>query len=194
MIYIIQTDGVHYLYGSARVIHNDDTTYGDIGAYSKIPESERVTIFQGRRHLNLPHELDKNTIYHTVHHTEDPVIVQWSKCHPKYKGLLLEIEQRIIDKMPYYEDAIIEVNNNKEIYPHNMYSMPGKLFIEYRNWLTWALHLVDLPHEDKVGSLLAERLFTIWMKQHEDYPHEFVTATCYDKNTGEILNQKDGVA
>jgi hypothetical protein len=194
MIYIIHTDGVRYLYGDAKVIHNNDTTYGDIGAYHRIPvTTDRITIFQGRRHLNLPEiSASDDKIYHTVHNTATDFFTQWCNCHPKYKDLLLKVEQRIVEKMPEYASTIRDVNEGNEIYPHNMYSMPGALFRKYAAWLDWALHLIELPHQDKVGSLLAERLFTIWLKHH-NYPHVAVTATCYDKVTGEVINTTDGI-
>lgn len=196
MIYIIQTDGVRYLHGDAKVIHNNDPKLGDIGAYHNIPvSSDRVTIFQGRRHLILPSYIDESKIYHTVHTFEPSFMRQWIESHPSYSSLLLEIESMIAAKMPEYTETIKTVNAGHEIYPHNMYSMPSAIFIKYRNWLEWALQLIELPDKDKVGSLLAERLFTIWMKHNEDkYPHECVKACCYDKVTGECINDTDGVA
>jgi len=194
--YIIYTDDVKYLLDDAKVIKNNDPKFGDIGAYHQISvSSDRVTIFQGRRHLILPSFIDESKIYHTVHTFEPSFMRQWIESHPSYSSLLLEIESKIAAKMPEYADTIKTVNAGHEMYPHNMYSMPGVLFQKYRSWLDWALHLVDLPDKDKVGSLLAERLFTIWMKHNEDkYPHECVKACCYDKVTGECINDTDGVA
>lgn len=196
MTYIIYTDDVKYLLGDATCIKNNDPKYGDIGAYHRIPvNSDRVTIFQGRRHLILPEKLDDAKIYHAYHVSDESFMKQWCVSHPKYESLLLEVETKIVEKMPEYEETIKDVNAGHEIYPHNMYSMPGAVFNKYRAWLDWALHLIDLPEEDKVGSLLAERLFTIWMIHHEgEYPHVAVRAKCYDKKTGECINDSDGLA
>lgn len=193
MTYIIYTDDVKYLLDEAKCIKNFDTKLGDIGAYSKIPlEGDRITIYQGRRRL------ERNTgadIVHAKCICKPNVMKQWMEAHPEYSSLLLEVEQRIADKMPEYADTIREVNSGTELYPHNIYSMPVKAFEEYRNWLLWALTLVYLPDKDKVGSLLAERLFTIWMKHNEKkYTHESVNTWLYDKVTGKLINTSDGVA
>lgn len=198
MTYIIYTDDVKYLLDEAKCIKNNDPKLGDIGAYSKIPLEEltHVTIYQGRRRL----EPYRNAIpyMHIVHAKcicKPNVLKQWMEAHPQYSSLLLEVEQRIVDKMPEYADTIREVNSGTELYPHNIYSMPSEAFEEYRNWLLWALSLVNLPDKDKVGSLLAERLFTIWMKHNEKkYTHESVNTWLYDKVTGKLINTTDGVA
>lgn len=195
MTYIIYTDDVKYLLDEAKCIKNNDPKLGDIGAYHNIPAtSDRVTIFQGRRHLILPEKIDEAKIYHAYHIAEESFMKQWVTSHPKYETLLLEVESKIVEKMPEYEETIKEVNAGREIYPHNMYSMPGALFQKYRAWLDWALNLVELPDKDKVGSLLAERLFTIWMIHNEGkYPHVACRAACYDKVTGKLLNETDGL-
>ena len=67
----------------------------------------------------------------------------------------------------------------------------------YVNWLQTIFAELNLPLDatDKPASLLAERLFTIYVMHN--YPQKyqkFVSATCYDKETGEIKPCYNGVA
>lgn len=182
---------------------------GEIAVYDKILGEAKLMGYdvigtaQIRRHLDLPTlsktndiVVDPNKVYHTWFWTNGTNAELWRRCHPQAAGLFEAACQVIVNKWPEYKNAVETVYGTNLLFPHNMWVMTRDKFERYSQWLMFVLGSLNLPPEpSKVGSLLAERLFTIWVMQNFAMKDQvWVTAKAYDKVTGKELDGMNGVA
>ena len=181
---------------------------GEIAVYDKILAEAKLMCYdvigtaQIRRHLVLPSftksnaiVVDPNKIYHTWFWTNGTNAELWRRCHPQAAGLFEAACQVIVNKWPEYKNAVETVFGTNLLFPHNMWVMSRDKFERYSQWLMFVLGSLNLPPEpSKVGSLLAERLFTIWVFQNFPFKDQVVVRCCaYDKKTGNLLDDVHGV-
>ena len=182
---------------------------GEIAAYDKILAEAKLMDYdvigtaQKRRHLVLPTLtktddiiVDPNKVYHTFYHVNGTNTGLWRNSHPEAADLFDNACEFIIRKWPEYYTAVNYVWSGNMLFPHNMWVMSRDNFERYSQWLLSILGSLNLPPEpSKVGSLLAERLFTIWVFQNFPFKDQvFVQAKAYDKVTGAELAGENGVA
>ena len=171
---------------------------------AKKNNEEMLGIYQSRRHLTSNDEVltedvitAKDKVYHTMYKINGSNANLWFASHPQDKYTLIELFNRIGDKMPEIRGALDMTLQSNIIYPHNMWIMPIDLAEKYINFEEWALNLMDLSRRptEKIGSLLAERLFTAWCNINvPQKDHVITNATAYDKVAGTVINRVDGVA
>lgn len=182
---------------------------GEIAAYDKILAEAKLMDYdvigtaQKRRHLVLPTftktdqiVVDPTKIYHTFYHVNGTNAGLWRNSHSEAADLFDNACEFIIRKWPEYYTAVNYVWSGNILFPHNMFIMSRDNFERYSQWLLSVLGSLNLPPEpSKVGSLLAERLFTIWVFQNFPFKDQvFVQAKAYDKVTGAELAGENGVA
>lgn len=187
----------------------DSPYLGEIAAYDKILAEAKLMDYdvigmaQKRRHLVLPTLtktdqiiVDPNRVYHTFYHVNGTNAGLWRNSHPQAADLFDKACEFIIRKWPEYFTAVNYVWSGNMLFPHNMWVMSRDNFERYSQWLQVVLRSLPLPPEpSKVGSLLAERLFTIWVFQNFPFKDQvFVQAKAYDKVTGAELAGENGVA
>jgi hypothetical protein len=182
---------------------------GEIAAYDKILAEAKqmdydvIGTAQKRRHLVLPTftktdqiVVDPDRVYHTFYHVNGTNAGLWRNSHPEAADLFDNACEFIIRKWPEYYTAVNYVWTGNILFPHNMFVMSRDNFERYSQWLLSILGALNLPPTpSKVGSLLAERLFTIWVFQNFPFKDQaFVQAKAYDKVTGAELAGENGVA
>lgn len=167
---------------------------------------DMVGIYQARRHLShkdtdaiLTEDsiTDKESVYHTWYWINGTNNELWFNSHPEIPNLLMEACDVIFRKFPEYRYAVEGMLNGNLLFVHNMFIMPTQDFELYVNWLDTVFSEMNLPmgRTDKPCSLLAERLFTVYVLHNYSMKNQkFVGGTCYDKITGEIKPCYNGVA
>ena len=174
---------------------------GEVAAYDKIIAEAKlmgydfIELAQKRRHLDMPKFPNTDKIWHTWFYCKCDNLELWREMHPQASELLLAACQIICQKYPEYSHAVNVHLRSNLIFPHSMFAMSLDKFERYNNWLHSIFCRLELPPEPaKVGSLLAERLFTIWVLHNYGFKdHEFVTASAYDKVTGQKVECINGV-
>jgi hypothetical protein len=186
----------------------DSPYLGEIAAYDKILAEAKLMDYdiigmaQKRRQLVLPTftktdhvVVDPNKIYHTSYWVNGTNNGLWKNSHPQAADLFDKACEFIINKWPEYYTAVNFVWQGNILFPHNLFVMSRDKFERYSQWLQVVLRSLPLPPEpSKVGSLLAERLFTIWVFQNFPFKDQVVVRCCaYDKKTGNLLDDVHGV-
>lgn len=175
---------------------------GEVAAYDKILAEAKLMGYdpictaQKRRHLVMPQYIDPDKVYHSWFYVRGNNLSLWEQMHPQAKDLLMNACIVLLQKYPQYKDAVNFVLTSNIIFPHNMFCMNRERFEQYNNWLRSIFCRLNLPPEPaKVGSLLAERLFTIWVFHNFGIKDTvWVPAKAYDKITGKELECLNGVA
>ena len=174
---------------------------GEVACYDKIINEAKLMGYdfietaQVRRHLDMPEYPNTDKVYHTWYYLLDDNVNFWYGMHGN--DLLEKAAKVIVTKYPEYAEATRFVFTNNLIFPHNMFAMSLERFEQYNNWLRSILCMLDIPLDPpKCGSLLAERLFTIWCIHNFAMKDQaWVTAKVYNKNTGKLIeNAINGVA
>ena len=186
-------------------LYGDTATYIDILQKAKKEKAEMVGIYQARRYLSqasMPITENgitaKNKIYHTAYIIRGNNDGLFYNSHPTIRLALRELLEKLCEKQPEYRNTCTLFLNSNVLYPHNMFIMPTKKFEEYSKWLQETLNLIKLPENcglDKPYSLLAERLFTVWVMHNFAQKDQILTeATALHKVYGHKINVIDGVA
>lgn len=192
-------------------IYGDTYLYPDILRDAKANGYDTVGIYQARRHLShkdtdaiLTEDsiTDKDSVYHSWYwigglNDFGTNLGLWVNSHPQYRNLLFEACDIVCRKFPEYRQTVSNMQWSNLLFVHNMFIMPTHDFELYVNWLQTIFAELNLPMDasDKPASLLAERLFTIYvMHNYPEKYQKYVSATCYDKETGEIKPCYNGVA
>lgn len=163
---------------------------------AKQTDEKTVGIFQARRMLCGPAEIHPDKIYHTSYYVNGNNIGLWQVSHPTAANSLIEACNVIVALYPEYVDTVNMVLRGNILFPHNMWIMPIERFEEYINFYESVITNMKLPADPpKIGSLLSERLFTIWSLHNIPLKdHVFLSAIAFDKNTGDVINNVDAVA
>lgn len=209
----ILPDGFKAIQNTSKMsdVFGDTYLYPAILNDAKTNGYEMVGIYQARRHLShkdtdaiLTEDsiTDKDSVYHTWYwiggmNDFGTNLGLWVNSHPQYRNLLFEACDVVCRKFPEYRQTVNNMQWSNLLFVHNMFIMPTHDFELYVNWLQTIFAELNLPLDatDKPASLLAERLFTIYvMHNYPDKYQKYVSATCYDKETGKIKPCYNGVA
>ena len=171
-------------------------TYDKIIAEAKLMGYDFIELAQKRRHLNMPDYPDADKVYHTFFYVNGDNIALWRHMHKTAADFLEYAAGVLVRKYTEYAEATRFVLTNNIIFPHNMFAMSLDKFERYNAWLQSILSNLEFPSDPpKIASLLAERLFTIYVFHNFGIKDTvWVTANAYNKYTGEKLQCVNGVA
>lgn len=182
----------------------DTALHRTILSKAKHDKEKTIGIYQARRCLAQHDKVltedvltAKDKVYHTMYRINGTNLNLWYASHPLDKYTLVEVFNRAADKMPQYRHAFDACLESNIIYPHNMWIMPTELAEKYIDFEDWALNLMDLSLKQtpKIGSLLAERLYTAWCNLNIPQKDQiFTDAFAFDKQNGAVINRVNGVA
>lgn len=192
------------LYSNDTIVRNDypDSEWmGEVAAYPFLQTGSVWTgVSQARRRLYyqcsplLEYHLDerKYDVYCTKYVGNISNAELFGQSH--HSDGLAKACEYILANYPEYEAAVNKMMNGNELYPHSIFYIKTFFWNRYKDWVDEILRAIDISHDNKYGSWIAERLFTVFV-YHNIPPERVKIVSCYawDKVTGLLKNTTDGV-